>query len=787
VFRYKERSIADYVPLVGHARDDVLLHDDGSVTTIVNLSGIAWQTADLETIVRNQDDYHNALQNVSDDVLSISTYQCRGMADPSLYPKRLLTSPFARSLDRRYQENLYTGALFDNQLFLAITIRPASYVPKFISGQIKKRSKPATSARADRLQRLQDTTSLLEAKLARYYPRRLGLRQVGHVYFSEIAEALVFAMTGIWRPVGLSTGPLKNAMFSERLIFGREAFEIRTPGWSHYACVLGMREYPTMTFPGMFSALLTSSYRCTVFQSFQFLRKASAESIINRKQNYMVGAEDKAFEQLGELAQAGNDLMANKIVLGRHSLCVIAFADTVEDLTPVATKAWRDLADCGAVVARENAALEAAAFSLIPCNDQLCPRPGFVTSRNFTAMAPLHNFPAGPRLGHWGEAIALLRTTALTPYRFHWQVDGVGNTLITGETGSGKSLTAGFLIAMTAGRARIIALDYKRGWELLFRALEGSYAVLGDGEPHLAPLKALDASSKNMTFLGDLIRGCIRQELRGDEDRRLGLALKTVMALPPEHRSLGEIAAFLGSEPNGAGVALQRWCWGNELGWVIDAPANTVDLNGDLQGIDLTAILENERARGPALLTLFHYIEQQLDGRPVLIPNDEGWRALQDEKFRPMIERRLRTIRSYGGAFVFLTQGPGEIKHSDIGAVLVEQCPTQICLPVDRATKADYIDVLKRTEGEWEAFRQLRKGEGRFLICQGSQSVVAELPLHGMDDEIATLSANQESLNALDEVRDALGHRDGEKADNLLAHVHARRKALVAQRLSEMA
>jgi type IV secretion system protein VirB4 len=787
VFRFKERAVSDYIPLVGHARDDVLLHDDGSLTIVVWFGGIAWQTEDVATIIQRQDDYHNALRNMSDDTLTISTYQCRGMADPSIYPKRILPSPFARLLDERYRENLFAGALFDNQIYVAITIHPASYVPKFVSGQIKKRSKPAKEARADRLRRLYETADLLEAKLGAYRPRRLGLRRVGHVLFSEMAEALVFAMTGIWRPIGLSTGTLKKALFSERIIFGREAIEIRTPGWSTFAAVFGMREYPTGTYPGMFAALSTAPYRCTLFHSFRFLGKATAESTINRKQNYMVGAEDKAFEQLDELRQAGNDLMANKMVLGNHSLSLIAFADSIDDLTRVATRAWRNLADSGAVVARESAALEAAFFSLIPCNERLQPRPGFISSRNFTAMAPLHNFPAGPGTSHWGEPIALLRTTAATPYRFHWHVDGVGNTLVTGQTGSGKTLLTGHLIAMTAGRARVIALDYKRGWELLFRAMEGDYSVLGDGEPHLAPLKALSATPKNLTFLGDLIRGCIRRDLDDEEDRRLRLALQIVMAMPPEHRSMGEIAAFLGSKANGAGAALQRWCWGNDLGWVIDAPVNTVNLRGDLQGIDLTAILENPRARGPALLTLFHYIELQIDGRPILIPNDEGWRALQDEKFRPMIERRLRTIRSFGGAFVFLTQGPDEIKQSGIGKVLVEQCPTQIMMPVDRATREDYTDVLKCTEGEWEAFSQLRKGEGRFLIRQGAQSVIAELPLHGMDDEIATLSANQESLNALDEVRKALGHKNGERPHAMLPAVHKRRREIIEKRLKEMA
>jgi len=783
VYKFRERGISEYIPLVGHVRDDVLLHDDGSLTLMLNLGGIAWQTADVATIIARQGDYHNAIRNIADDVLTISTYQCRGMADPSIYPRRRLPSAFARSLDESYRDKLFAGGLFDNQLYIAITAHPARYVPKFIETSVKRRSKPATEAKADRLRLLEDTASLMEAKLGAYKPRRLGLRRVGDVYFSEMAEALVFAVTGIWRPIGLSTGPMKKSMFSERIIFGREAVEIRTPGWSHFAAVFGMREYPQATFAGMYSKLLTTEYRCTLFQSFRFLNKAAADSVLNRKQNFAAGAEDKAYEQIAELAQAGNDLMSNKMVLGLHTLSLVVFANTIEALTPVATKAWRDLADSGAVVARESAALEAALFSLIPGNGYLAPRPGFVTSKNFTGMAPQHNFPAGPSKAHWGEPIAILRTSAATPYQFHWHVDGVGNTLMTGETGSGKTLTCGLLIVMTAGRARVIALDYKRGWELLFRAMDGDYSVLGDGEPHLAPLKALEATPKNITFLGDLIRGCIRQELSGEEDRRLGLALKIVMALPPEHRSLGEVAAFLGSEPSGAGAALQKWCSGNDLGWVIDAPINTVDLSGDLQGVDLTAILENPRARGPALLTLFHYIEERLDGTPVLIPNDEGWRALQDEKFRPMIERRLRTIRSFGGAFVFLTQGPGELKASDIGAVLVEQCPTQICFPVDRATKEDYVGVLKRSEGEWNAFTHLRKGEGRFLVCQGAQSVVAELPLHGMDDIVAVLSANQESLNALDAARAAAGHKNGEKSSAMLDEVHRRRRVMIENRM----
>lgn len=775
----KPRLISDFIPLVGHIRQNVVLHNDGSVTGFLLVDGLPWETADAEFIIRNFEDECATLQNVAADTLTVSTYQCRGMADPAIYPERRFPSAFADGLSKRYRESLFDRSLFSNQLYVGVMISPARYAGDMVANQLNKLTKPAEEAPEDRIQRLLDVCALIESKMSAFGIRCLGVATRGNAIFSEIAEAIVFAMTGIWRPIGLTTGRLSSSMFSERIITGREAIEIRTPGWSSFAAMFGMREYPASTWPGMFAALSVAQYRCTLFQSFRFLSKATADTIMNRKQNFMEGAGDKAFEQVEDLRLAANDLISNKFVMGGHSLSLIAFADSMRSLTGVATAAWRDLADSGVVVAREGPALEAAFLSLLPGNDKFWPRPGYLSSRNFAAMAPLHNFPQGPARGHWGKPIAIFRGLAGTPYRFHWHVADVGNTLITGETGSGKSLLAGFLIAMTTGRARVFAFDYKRGWELLFRALEGSYAVLGNGQPHLAPLKALSPTPSSLQFLNDLIRGCIRQDLTGEEERRLALALATVMSMPPEDRTMGEIMAFLGTGSSGAGAALAKWCYGNDLGWIIDAPVDTIDMTGDLNGYDMTALLDNPRARGPALLTLFHYLELQIDGRPLLIPNDEGWKALLDETFRPMIETRLRTIRSFGGVFVFLTQGPGEIGKSDIGKVLVEQCPTQIRLPVDRATKEDYVNVLKSTEGEWEAFRPLRKGSGMFLLVQGGAASVVELPLDGMDDEIATLSARQETLNVLDKVRAEAAPM---KTQAMLKEVHRQRRILVLER-----
>ncbi len=183
------------------------------------------------------------------------------------------------------------------------------------------------------------------------------------------------------------------------------------------------------------------------------------------------------------------------------------------------------------------------------------------------------------------------------------------------------------------------------------------------------------------------------------------------MELPPEDRGLGELRAFFDNEPEGAGARLDKWCWGGELGWVIDAPVDTVRF-GQLNGLDTTALLENERARGPALAYLYHRISLLLDGTPLLIPCDEGWRALIDPTFRGIIEKQLRTIRSRNGAVVFITQSPRDIIDSGIVNILVEQCPSQFHLANPRGTREDYVDGLKLTAGNSRRCADCRAARG---------------------------------------------------------------------------
>ena len=132
-----------------------------------------------------------------------------------------------------------------------------------------------------------------------------------------------------------------------------------------------------------------------------------------------------------------------------------------------------------------------------------------ITTRNFAALAPFHTHPAGRAEGnHWGPAVALLRTSAGSPFHFNFHVGDLGHTFICGPSGSGKTVVQNFMLAaLEKFGAQQVFIDKDRGAEVFVRACGGTYLTLRNGEPTgFAPLKALEFTPGNAAFLGLLIR-----------------------------------------------------------------------------------------------------------------------------------------------------------------------------------------------------------------------------------------------------------------------------------------
>src|SRR3546814_9353611 len=90
--------------------------------------------------------------------------------------------------------------------------------------------------------------------MGRANPRLLRTYEHKGLQFSEPLELIQRIMTADRRRVPLVRAHLGRAVYSDRVIFGSEIFEIREPGGSRYGGILAVREHAARTFPRQLNA-----------------------------------------------------------------------------------------------------------------------------------------------------------------------------------------------------------------------------------------------------------------------------------------------------------------------------------------------------------------------------------------------------------------------------------------------------------------------------------------------------------------------------------------------------
>ncbi len=758
----READVRANLPFARHVDDQVVALDSGALMLCFQLAGAAFETADA----RDLNDWHVKLnqtwRNLADDRLAVWHHVVR--REVAAEPATGFRSAFARDLNAAYEARLAGRRMFVNDLFVTLVLHPGRATGDRASammGRLKAARRAGVEVEAEAVKRLEEAGRDLAQYLARYAPRPLGLYARGGLWFSEPMEAMRLILTGRPGRVPVVRGHLGSALYTVRAIFGRESLELRDVGDARYAGVLAVKEYPASTRPGLWDALLSAPFPFVISQSFAFLSKASARAVMERKQNQMVSARDRAASQIEGLSDALDDLVSNRFVMGEHQASVLVYGAGPGELADHLSKARALLADSGLVVAREDLGLEAAFWAQFPGGFARRTRPAAITSRNFAALAPFHAHPVGQARGnHWGPAVALLRTTAGSPFWFNFHVGDLGHTFICGPSGSGKTVVQNFMLAQLERLgAQQLFVDKDRGAELFVRACGGTYLTLRNGEPTgFAPFKALTPSPATRALLVKLVRALVARDgepLTVVQARAIDAGVAALEALPRERRSLTALRSVLGqADGGGIGARLERWTREGPLGWVLDNDDDALSLETRFAGFDLTQVLDHAEIRTPVMLYLFHRIAERVDGRRLVLDIDEFWKVLGDPAFTDLAQDGLKTWRKQNALMVFGTQSPADALRSPIAHAILEQCATKIFLPNPHGQTRDYVEGFGLTGEEFRLIRDVLTPEShRFLVKQGHDSVVVELDLTGLDDELAILSGRSETVALLDRLR----------------------------------
>jgi len=760
----RETPVGKHLPYAWHFDHDTVICRDGTLLQVVEVEGFAGETADDADIVYRKQLRETLLRSIADSRLGLYHHIVRRPV--SVASAGGHSDPFCQMFDTRWHAALGARGLFRNTHFLTLVQRPLRGGVGWID-RLWRASRDSDAVQREDLRRMQAAREAVLATLAPYHARALGVIRDEAGEASEIASFLALLLGGDTRRVATSAEDIGMQIPDRRLTFGPEAMEIGAGNGSprHYAAMVSLKDYPALSAPGMLDAITRLPHQMVLSESFAFMERQAALGRMGTALRRLRAAEDDAYSLREELAAARDDVGAGRAAFGEHHLTVLVRAPDLAALDSAVADVQAALGEAGGVGVREDINLEPAFWAQFPANFFYVARKAMISAANFASFAAFHDAPVGSATdNHWGAALAVLETTADTPYYLNLHHGDLGNFTVIGPSGSGKTVLLTFLMAQAQKFGpRIVFFDKDRGGEPFIRAARGIYhRLVPGGDTGFNPLLLPDTPG-HRAFLREWLAVLLGggDLLDVEEIAVIADAIDANYDQPPALRRLRFLREMLaGARVPRAGdlsARLRPWLGDGEHAWLFDNGEDSLDFATAIAGFDMTELLDNPVLRTPTMLYLFHRIEQVLDGQPAMIVIDEGWKALDDDVFARRLKDWNKTIRKRNGVVGFCTQSAGDALDSRISGAIIEQAATQFFLPNPKARAEDYIAGFGLTAHEFALVRSLPDTARCMLVKRPDHSAVVRLDLSGLEDLIPVLSGTERSVRLLDGLRAELG------------------------------
>ncbi len=524
--------------------------------------------------------------------------------------------------------------------------------------------------------------------------------------------------------------------------------------------VLSVRGFPTSTWPGLLDELNRLGFAYRWSTRFLCLDKAEAERELGRlrrqwfakRKNIVALLRETIFQQEsplvdGDASNKAADADAALQELGSDQVSFGYVTATVTVLDADATAAdeklravERTIQGRGFVTIPETLNAVDAWLSSIPGQAYANVRQPIVSTLNLAHMLPVSAVWAGQeRNAHLdGPPLIVTRTDGATPFRLVTHIGDVGNTLVVGPIGMGKSV----LLAILALQFRrypgshIVAFDMGRSIRATILGLGGEHYDLGndggaDGAIAFQPLARIDRDGYR-TWAAEWIAGRLAHEgiaVGPVEKDAVWSALGSLASAPPEQRTMTGLSVLLQS--NTLRQALQPYVLGGAHGKLLDADHDRLG-SASVQGFEMEELMHSKAATQAVLSYLFARFDERFDGAPTLLILDEAWLFLDDPVFASRIRQWLKTLRKKNVSVIFATQSLADIKDSAIAPAIIESCASRIFLPNPQATEPQIrviyegfglnrrqIDIVAQAQPKRDYYYQSRLGNRVFDLGLG--------------------------------------------------------------------
>ncbi|MEP9389924.1 VirB4 family type IV secretion/conjugal transfer ATPase [Mesorhizobium sp. KR9-304] len=773
--RRRERAMAVHIPYMRHLADTVIGLESGAILSVIKLDGLFFQTEDQAELNMRASVQNTMIRALGSSRYSLWSTVVRTQVQPETGGS--FSDSFCDLLDKRYMTELRAKRMFTNDLYFTIArsgMRGALGAAETVSRLLDRSSgREIVELRLhERINELEEVVGNIVRELQKYGARPLGIvHHKGEPYSEPCAFFNTLLTCGLSRPMRLPRMAIRNYVGTSRLHFSKRTMQAqgRVEAENRFGAMLSIKEYPPFSAPGMLDGLLQMNHEFMLTQSFTLADKPIAQERISRLQRQIRASDESGSTVETDIDFALNSLVNQEAVFGYHHFSLLCLSRNLAGLDKAVAELGSCLTDMNVNWLREDLNMEASFWAQLPGNHAYIARSAMLSSANFSGLSSMHNFATGRATGvHWGLPISILETTSQTPYHFNFHQRDIGHFLVTGPTGSGKTVVLTFLLAQAfriRPEPKAVFFDKDRGAEIFVRAVGGAYEVLQPGVPTgFNPLQ-LENNSTNRDFLARLLKAMLQPAdgsgFAQEEEDTLERAIGRICQEPIGQRTLANLSGLLmgrsRADANDLQSRLRPWFEG-EKAWLFNAGRDVLTFSGrSIFGFDMTHILDNQEVRTPALMYLYHRLDELLTGDPVLIFMDEGWKLLQDSTFSGYIVDKMKTIRKMNGIVGFGTQSAADIARAPQSHTLIEQSATNIHFPNPRADEESYIRRFGLTAKEYNFVRNTPPERRTFLIKHGNDSVIARLDLSAMPDIVKVLSGRKETVEACAALRARLG------------------------------
>lgn len=788
-------SYCNYIPYSSHINDTVVkLRNDGSFISVIKLTGLQSIGKDKSELDKKTSTLCSLLSSLKAPSSFHVSYHTQIIRYEKL-PVELgeAKNNFISKLDQGYKSKIAERPLMTTDLFLSIIYRPFRRLErKAVKLKTIEDYKKLESVSANKLNKI---VQHVVSSLADYGPKVLSTYLYKENEYSEVLEYFHLSIMGSYKRIPLLRAPIYSYLFTHKITYGNsekilvEDFPNKT-----YLANISIIEYPTSTFNNCLLALFNLDIPFSFSQSFVPMDKVDALKWLNQTSNKMNNTDSASEKEKIEIEIMMDGVKADTHIIGNIVINLIVRAENAMQLDNNLSRAKAAMTESGYVAEVNSLAKVRALFSALPGNHNQRIRNAVVSSINASHMMPFFRQSRGKALKNpWGPAICYFRTKSGEPFyfNFHDPVIGedrtgeldLGNTLIMGSPGEGKTAILNYLLAMSQRLPvlpRIISFDKDLGSAVFVKAMGGDYIELKKGNPSgMAPF-ACSYSKENEANLIEFVKVLTAKPGEFHTAKNENLIKKAVVdILKQKDPCLKTVTALQNYFPDDGEDSIRerltKWTNEGQFGWLFDNEVDRFDMSENhIFGLDYTEFLDIPEIICPTLMYLLAKVEQMLDGYPMILALDEVWKAFKIPYFSEYLEDKLRTTRKENGVCVLSTQSPGDY-ISGASQNLLGLIGTKIILPNNNPIKTQYMvdekgHGLGLTEAEFKIVESLRSKSREFLIKQSSESVVCSLDLNNIN-ELKVLSGSEEryrmvqklSQNNPNWVAEYCNHNIGEK------------------------